>query len=384
MMPLLLLVLAASPEVNLLSLEAGTVIVQSPASWGGTWTPEALADGDLATGWCAAVGTKAPYSFVYELEQRSALVSLELNNVNAEESSNPGVSANAVEVWVSSTSATEGFNRVASVPLKKLGTARATLPKEIVARWVRLVIPGNYGDTRYTELMEVTLLGHALEPAAPQAFAGTWRLEGGGVLRLTSDGAALTGCATWADTVWAFKGASRGRAASLTWTDENTTGSAVLAFGDDALLRGRWHGDSGGSGAWSGTKRPEPELDCRSALEDLRFTRRLRTEAQGLTLTGVSFDLASDELRLETRNELLSLERHLSSGAKQRVRLLVLGRSSEPAPDELKRCERRAQRLLAHLQRAGIPTSTVDVGIGILKVGAAVQVEPRVEALLLP
>ena len=58
MMPLLLLVLAASPEVNLLSLEAGTVIVQSPASWGGTWTPEALADGDLATGWCAAVGTK--------------------------------------------------------------------------------------------------------------------------------------------------------------------------------------------------------------------------------------------------------------------------------------------------------------------------------------
>ena len=107
--------------------------------------------------------------------------------------------------------------------------------------------------------------------------------------------------------------------------------------------------------------RSEPELDCRSALEDLRFTRRLRTEAQGLTLTGVSFDLASDELRLETRNELLSLERHLSSGAKQRVRLLVLGRSSEPAPDELKRCERRAQRLLAHLQRAGIPTSTVDV-----------------------
>ena len=384
MMPLLLLVLAASPEVNLLSLEAGTVLVQAPASWGGTWTPEALSDGDLATGWCAAVGTKSPFNFVYELEQRSALVSLELNNLNAEESSNPGVSASSVEVWVSSTSATEGFNRVATVPLKKLGTARATLSKETLARWVRLVIPGNYGDLRYTELMEVTLLGHALEPSAGQSLAGTWRLEGGGVLRLTSDGAALTGCATWADTVWGLKGTSRGRTAWLTWTDEATTGNAVLAFGDDALLRGRWRGDSGGSGAWSGTRRAEPELDCRSALEDLRFTRRLRAEAQGLTLTGVSFDLGTDELRLETRNELLSLERHLGSGAKQRVRLLVLGRSSEPAPDELKRCERRAQRLLAHLQRAGIPTSAVDVGIGILKVGAAVQVEPRVEALLLP
>jgi hypothetical protein len=39
--------------------------------------------------------------------------------------------------------------------------------------------------------------------------------------------------------------------------------------------------------------------------------------------------------------------------------------------------------MLAHLQRAGVPTSAVDLGVGILKVGSAVQLEPRVEALLL-
>ena len=381
-MPLLLLMLAAVPESNLLSLEAGTVVVQSPASWGGTWTPEALSDGDVGTGWCNAVGTKGPYVFVYELEQRSVLTSLEANNANSEESSNPGCSANGVELWISSSSATEGFKKVALLPLKKAGAGHLTLPKETIGRWVKLVLPGNHGDSRYTELMEVSVQGHPLEPSAPRSFAGTWRLEGGGTLRLTGEGASLTGCAAWADSVWALKGEARGRAASLSWTEETTTGSATLAMGDDGTLRGHWRKDAGGSGSWAGMKRAEAELDCRSALEDLRFVRRLRTETRGLALTGVSFDLATDELKLEARHELGALERMLASGG-QRVQVLVLGRSTEAAPDELKRCERRAQRLLNHFQRAGVPTSAVDVGVGILKVGSAVQLEPRVEVLLL-
>ena len=382
MMFLALALLAAVPDVNMLSLEAGTVVVQSPLAWGGLWTAEALTDGEPATGWCAAAGTKGPFTFVYELEQRSALVAVEVNNTSAEEPSNPGCSANSVEVWISSAGPALGFSRVAVVPLKKLGTGRATLPMDTVARWVKLVIPGNWGDARYTELMEVSLTGHPLEPAAPKSLAGTWRLASGGALRLLEDGPALTGCAVVGETVWELKGAAHGRAASLVWTEEGRTGSSSLALGEDGVLRGRWRADMGGSGAWSGAKRPEPELDCRTVVEDLRFARRLRSETLGLTLTGVSFDVATDELKLDTRNELGALERTLAVGGR-RVRLLVLGRTTEAAPDELKRCERRAQRLLAHLQRAGVPTSALDVGIGLLKVGSAVQLEPRVEALLL-
>lgn len=381
-MHLLLLALAAVPEANLLSLEAGTVVVQAPASWGGTWTPEALADGDAATGWCNAVGTKGPYAFVYELEQRSVLTSLEVNDANTEESSNPGCSARGVELWVSTSSATDGFTKAAVLPLKKSGAGRFALPKDTVARWVRLVVPGNHGDPRYTELMEVSVQGRPLEPVVQRSLSGTWTLEGGGQLRLTGEGAALAGCALWADSVWALKGETRGRGAALTWAEEASTGTVTLALGDDGSLRAHWRKDSGGSGSWTGVKRAEAGLDCRSALEDLRFVRRLRTETLGLTLTGVSFDLASDELKLEARHELGALERMLASGG-PRVRVLVLGRSSEAAPDELKRCERRAQRLLVHLQHAGVPTSAVDVGVGILKVGAAVQLEPRVEVLLL-
>lgn len=382
MTALLLLLAATAPDVNMLSLETGTVLVQSPPSWGGLWSPEALTDGDPATGWCSAVVTKGPFSFVYELEQRTVLTSLDVNNANAEEPSNPGVSASSLEVWVSSVGPSAGFTRVWLMPLKKLGAGHANLPKDTVARWVRLVIPGNWGDSRYTELMEVSLLGHPLEPAPPRKLAGVWRLEGGGLLRLSGEGAALTGCATWPDKVWSITGEARGRAALLTWTDEGAEGTATLALRDDGELRGRWR-EPGTSGAWVGTKRAEAELDCRTVADDLRFSRRLRSEPLGLTLTGVSFDLGTEELRLEARHELGALERMLlASGS--RVRLLVLGRTSEAAPDELKRCERRAQRLLGHLQKAGVPTSAVDVGVGLLKVGSAVQLEPRVEVLLLP
>ena len=224
MLPLLAL-LAAVPETNLLSLEAGTVIVQAPASWGGTWTPEALSDGDPATGWCNAMGLKGPYAFVYELEQRSMLSVLEVNNANDEEASNPGCSAHGVEVWVSSSSPSEGFTKVATLALKRSGSGRVTLPKETMARWVRLIIPGNHGDQRYTELMEVSLLGHALEPSPQKNLSGTWRIDGGGTLRLTGDGTTLTGCALFAEDVWTVKGTGRGRAATLNWVHDAAGGS---------------------------------------------------------------------------------------------------------------------------------------------------------------
>lgn len=382
MTPLLLL-LAAAPDVNMLSLESGTVVLQAPPSYGGTWTPEALTDGEPTAGWCSAASTKGPFTFVYELEQRSALSAVEVNNAHSEEPSYPGVSASSVEVWVSSSGPAEGFSRVAVVPLKKAGAGKLPLPRDTVARWVRLVVPGNHGDARYTELMEVSVLGHALEPSPPKSLVGTWRLADGGVLRLTGDsGPSMTGCAVWPDAVWSAKAVGRGRFVKFVWTDETSGGDAFLAVGDDGALRGRWRSDSGGSGAWAGTRRAEPELDCESAMTDLRFARRLRNEPLGLTLTGVSFDLGSDELRLEDHNELGALERTLAAGG-LKVRLLVLGRTAEAAPDELKRCERRAQRLLAHFQKAGVPTSAMDLGVGLIKIGAAVQLEPRIEVLLL-
>ena len=69
---LVLLALAASPDVNLLTLEAGAVAVEASDSYGGDWTVDGLVDGNPRTGWCSPMGARGPWTFVFELEQRSA------------------------------------------------------------------------------------------------------------------------------------------------------------------------------------------------------------------------------------------------------------------------------------------------------------------------
>lgn len=381
MPPLLFALLAATPDVNLLSTEAGTMLVETPSNYGGHWGAESLTDENPAVGWCSAAEAKGPFRFTYELEQRSALAGVEVSNAAAEEGIYPGISASGLEVWVSSTGPDAGFTRVATVPLKRAGGGSAGFPKGTLGRWVRLVVPGNLGHPRYTELFEVAVRGHPLEPSPRRGFGGQWTVEGG-LLALRDDDGEVTGCAVWPTQVWTLRGTVAGRVAKLGWTSaEDATGTMTLAIGDD----GRVSGTSSETSRWLGTPRPAeaPPLDCHAALMDLRLARRLEMERLGITLQGVSFDPATDELKADPKGELPSLERVLAAGRGVRARVLVLGRTSEPAPDELKRCERRAQSLLRHLTQAGVGASTLDLGVGLVKVGAAVQLEPRVEIVLL-
>ncbi len=387
MLSLLALVLSAAPDVNLLSLEAGGVAVETPPTWGGAWSVEAMVDGSASTGWCSASGAKGPFRFVFELEQRSLVTSVEVDDRSTQEGSYPGISARALEVWVSSAGPTEGFTLAAKLPVPKAGTASATLPKETYARWVRLVVPGNWGDAQYTELMEVSVRGHGLEPSPRRPPLGTWALEHGTVLRLSDEAGAVNGCEvrTAGDRdVWLMRGETRGRVTAFTWRDvaAGSAGTSVVVVRDDGTLRGSWRTDGGGSGAWVGRKLgPGPELDCRAAAEEVRVLRRLEASRFGTPLTGVGFE--GDELRLEPQSELATLRRLLLADKDLRARVLVLGRASEPAPDELERAERRAQKVLQYLQTGGVPASAVDVGFGLLRLGSAVQVEPRVEVALL-
>lgn len=379
---LLLAALAAAPDVNLLSLEAGAVAVEASDSYGGDWTVDGLVDGNPRTGWCSPSGARGPYTFVFELEQRSALTEVEVDDTNAQEREYPGISASGLEVWVSSTRG-DAFTLVTSLKLPKGGRVKVPLTEAPFGRFVKLVVTGNHGAPTFTELMEVAVKGHPLEPPGPpmRHASGTWDLAGGGVLRLlVDDGAQVHGCVVQGADAWRLRGAMTGRVARVTLESLDGAGEAatVVVASSGAVLR------------WArrepavvvvGTRRPDgPDADCAALMDQAAFERRLTGAPDGVVLRGVSFG-ANDEPRVEPASELPALAGLLVARPQLQVRMLVLGKTTEPAADELKRCERRARAVLAALMKLGVAPESVELGYGLLKVGP-VQPEPRVEVRL--
>jgi hypothetical protein len=381
------LLLAAAPDVNLLSLENGGVPIETPPTYGGTWSVQAMFDGVSTTGWCSAEDAKGPFTFTFELEQRSLLTSVDADDTSAEETTNPGISTRALEIWVSTKGPYDGYTLAAKLPMPKSGSAGSALPKDTLARWVRVVVKGNWGHPHYTELMELAVRGHGLEPPVKRSVAGTWSLEHGTVLRLNDGDLFVSGCeATQSGEpqVWLMRGEQRGRVARFEWREAaaENTGTAVVALTDDGTLHGVWKSSSGGSGLWVGSPRvTDPVLDCAAAAEEARLLKRLANEPRGATLHGVGFE--GDELKLQAENDLAPLRRALAGSHELKARVLVLGRAADPAADELKRTERRAQKIVQYLLATGASSSQLDTGFGLMRFGAAVQLEPRVEVQLL-
>ncbi|MBL8950387.1 MAG: hypothetical protein JNK82_06400 [Myxococcaceae bacterium] len=371
--------LAAAPDVNLLTLEAGTVPIEQPATYGGAWSLPAMYDGVPSSGWCSAADARGPFQLTFELEQRSLLSRVEVDNTGAEESSSPGIAAKQLEVWSATLAASGPYTLVGKLNVPKNGRAAVEVPKETFARWVRVIVKSNWGNPQYTEVMELVVRGHPLEPGVRRAALGTWSLEHGPTLQLGEGG----GCEVATNDAWSVKTESvNGRVTQLQWSQAGTgsSGTATVVVADDGALHGAWRG-SGNSlgGAWLGRPLKAP-IDCRTALEDARFRARLQAEKRGLVLRGVTF--AGDEPKLDDDNELAVVRRVLASSATTRARVTVYGKAADPAADELKRCERRAQAVLRWLLAGGVAASQVEVGFGLVRTGSVVQLEPRVEVEL--
>ncbi|MFO0597669.1 MAG: hypothetical protein U0228_20350 [Myxococcaceae bacterium] len=376
----LALALAASPavpEVNLLSIEAGAVLLDSSPSYGGTWSAEALADGAAGTGWSSPSGARGPFHFTFELEQRSVLTAIEVDNTNAEEPSYPGISASALEVWVMGAQ-TDQPTRVATLKLGKRGKARLALPKDTTGRIIKLVVPGNLGHASYTELMEVAVLGHPLEPtpSPTRSLDGLWSLDDG-VVVLTADQGAVSGCVRRANDALRFTGTVQGRVAqgSLEGLDRLKGSATFVVSSDGNTLRARY--EMVGFGTWKASRRDALKPDCATLIAEAALGRRLDAATGPVALLGVGFG-PDDTLRTTAGDELTALASLLAERPTARVELAVLGRTDGGA-DELKRTERRAQAVIQALMKLGLAPERVELGFGVMK-WPGVRPEPRVEA----
>jgi outer membrane protein OmpA-like peptidoglycan-associated protein len=143
---------------NLFDYNAGARVVDFSSNYGGAYDAKLILANtptdvtDRLPAWCSAAGAPFPHHLTIELAKTEWLNIIQFNNEITDESQGyPGISTKDVEVYVSTSSATSGFQHVLSVRLEQNKNNQLVKITPVQARWVKLVITSNYGDVNYTE-----------------------------------------------------------------------------------------------------------------------------------------------------------------------------------------------------------------------------------------
>jgi outer membrane protein OmpA-like peptidoglycan-associated protein len=341
-----------SRRVDIFSLSSGAVLVSNTPFYGEGWEPLLVIDSNAQTGWSSPNKQTGGNIFVIELARVYNLQSIALDNSNSQESQHPGISARAVEVWVSITSPSSGFSKVATLEAPK--GARKEFPiKAIEAKWVKLVITNNWGDPEYTELMEIEGYGDPAGPP-PQSLPpinGVFQTNYG-PMRLVQQGTSVSGCYYAGDGI--LQGATDGRVVNLAWRqgkDKSRSGSAVMvlnAAGD--YLNGVWYEGGREKGTWAGARKanaPNPCTGSDSLAADLQQSGR--AVVYGINFASDSAKVSADSA--EALNRVLAV---MQSHPALRFRIEGYTDSTNTDQYNLDLSKRRAQAIVAWLVEHGI------------------------------
>jgi len=148
----------SSDQANIVSAAAGAKIVGFSSNYGGSWDVNNLIDesedweGPLSA-WCTEEGAAFPHWAVIELPKKEWLTTLIFNNAIPDEQGGwEGISAKDVRVEVSTVSAEQGFQPVASFELEREKNNQIVHIEPTQARWLKISITSNWGHADYTEL----------------------------------------------------------------------------------------------------------------------------------------------------------------------------------------------------------------------------------------
>jgi outer membrane protein OmpA-like peptidoglycan-associated protein len=351
---------AATP-INLLSIQEGTFPVIEPASYGG-WPVVALLDDSPKTGWACADGKTTDNVFVFEMAAEATLERFEFDAKSVDEE---GAGAKEVVIEVSTTSANAGFVPVLEATLAAGRDLQAfAAAKGVPARWVRLTIRNNHGNTGWTELFGFR--GYGARPAVaalPEGISGTYATDYN-EFHVRQQGSALVGCYEYDFGV--LDGAIDGRVMKITWRereDGSERGPAVMVFAlDGKSFRGFWwHSGNELSlpdGEWNGTKTSAAVGTCPhwSGSVGGELTRSLTATGRA-RIYGILFDIDSATIRPESRPVLDEVVGSLR--AQPSWQLTVEGHTDSTGTAEHNRVlsQQRADSVKAYLVAAGIDAS---------------------------
>lgn len=302
---------AVAESPDLLDLASGAVVLSQSSEYSESWAALMLLDGTAELGWCSKNKAPFPHEIVIELPGTVAFQSLGFDNRNAQEGSNPGISARQVEIWLSAVSSVMGFKKVAELELPQKDVLDFKMPTGAEGRWLKLVIRSNWGEPSYTELMELSATGRLTPDAEPPPLAGVYRTNYN-LMLFEQDGSQVYGC--YDHDGGTLTGTTDGRVVQFEWREDQGTqiGTAVMVLSADGeTLNGLWYEDGAYRGLWKGPKaesgvRPKCTVRAGKAVE------QALKESGHAILYGIHFDVDSDRLRGDSepvlRQVLASLE----------------------------------------------------------------------------
>lgn len=233
--------------INAAGLMSGSYMYKTPPSYTPTnlmsgdiqnYSPEALFD-QSAKMWCSKQYSKFPFVFVSELTEVFVLEKLFFNNYT--ERSYKGISAKEVLVEVSTTSPENDFQMVGKYTLNENQIHEFKIPPTD-ARWIKISILSNYGNSEYTELAEFEAYGTAKYPTIkPIQLNGKWQTNWGWV-NFEQSGSSVSGNYEYNKGIISYGGLSRNKL-TYKWIEKkiNREGWTLLFMNQEGTrLTGVW------------------------------------------------------------------------------------------------------------------------------------------------
>ena len=360
-------VVVQAEDPDLLDLAEGALVLSHSSEYNEVWSALLLIDGTTSKGWCSKQSAPFPHEFVVELAAPTRLKTLSLDNTNAQEGSNPGISAKDVEIWVSSEGPDAGFKKVATVEVPKGARLDHALPSGTEGRWLKLRILSNYGEPQYTELMELSASGTAMKRPEQPPLAGVYDTNYR-LMLFEQDEAQVYGCYDWDGGL--LTGSTDGRVVQFEWREDdgNQVGTAVMVLSADGKdLNGFWYEDGHYRGLWQGERAAagrKPECTVRRG----KVIEKALTESGRAIVYGIHFDVDSDRLRSDSEPVLREMLDALK--AVEGLNLVVEGHtdSTGGAAHNQDLAQRRATSVVRWLVSNGIAAERLEAqGFGASK-----------------
>ncbi|HKI86135.1 MAG TPA: OmpA family protein [Thermoanaerobaculia bacterium] len=360
---------ARANSINVLSLGAGALPVIEPPSYSG-WPPLKLLDDAPDTGWASVKGQTSGQSMVFELPEIATLTNFAFDENACLDGRGRG--AKGIRVSVSQISKSQGFQQVLQTNLNEAADNQKFAAKRALrARWIKLEILSNQGDSQYVELCSFRAYGTPSQPLPIGDISGTYSTSYS-LFHIRQQGTSLVGC--YEHRSGLITGTVEGRVMKLTWEENNDpkdTGPAVMVFAPDGKsFSGHWWYASNQRGApdgvWNGTKTSSAVGGCPNWSGSVggEVARQLAKSGRAI-LYGIEFDTDSARLRPESRAVLDDVARALAAHPDWKLSIEGHTDSTGTPEHNKKLSELRAAAVSAYLAAHGVAAGRLaSVGYG--------------------